>query len=82
MFIDSNEVISDFDPHFKIFHDLMSFRVQEILLVSSLYDAFNMEEDGSIATRLINEYHGLNLSKPPKIRYGHYHALPGRHECL
>ncbi len=64
---DSNEVIADFDPHFKIFHDLMPFKVQEILLISSLYDAYIMEEDGSIATRLINEYHGLNLSKPPKI---------------
>lgn len=67
MFIDSNELISDFDPHFKIFHDLMPFKVQEILLISSLFDAFIMEEDGSIATRLITEYHGLNLSKPPKI---------------
>ncbi len=67
MFTESNEVISDFDPHFKIFHDLMPFKVQEILLISSLYDAFIMEEDGSIATRLITEYHGLNLSKPPKI---------------
>jgi CheY-like chemotaxis protein len=67
MFIGSNEVISDFDPHFKIFHDLMPFKVQEILLISSLYDAFIMEEDGSIATRLITEYHGLNLSKPPKM---------------
>ncbi|MCP4337829.1 MAG: phosphoenolpyruvate synthase/pyruvate phosphate dikinase [Desulfobulbaceae bacterium] len=67
MFIGSNEVILDFDPHFKIFHDLMPFKVQEILLVSSLYDAFIMEEDGSIATRLITEYHGLNLSKPPKM---------------
>ena len=47
--------------------DLMPFKVQEILLVSSLYDAFIMEEDGSLATRLIHEYHGLNLSKPPKI---------------
>ena len=61
------EVIADFDPHFKIFHDLMPFKVQEILLISSLYDAFIMEEDGNIATRLITEYHGLNLSKPPKI---------------
>jgi CheY-like chemotaxis protein len=67
MLIDSDEVIADFDPHFKIFHDLMPFKVQEILLVSSLYDAYIMEEDGSIATRLITEYHGLNLSKPPKI---------------
>lgn len=64
---DTNEVNADFDPHFKIFHDLMQFKVQEILLISSLYDAFIMEEDGSIATRLINEYQGLNLSKPPKI---------------
>ncbi len=61
MFIDSVNVISDFDPHFKVFHDLMPFKVQEILLVSSLYDAFLMEEDGSLATRLINEYQGLNL---------------------
>jgi len=67
MFIDSVNVISDFDPHFKVFHDLMPFKVQEILLVSSLYDAFLMEEDGSLATRLINEYQGLNLSKAPKI---------------
>jgi len=67
MIADSKEVIPDFDPHFKIFHDLMPFKVQDILLVSSPYDAFVMEEDGSLATRLINEYHGLNLSKPPKI---------------
>ena len=67
MAIESAEVIPDFDPHFKIFHDLMPFKVQEILLISSPYDAFIMEEDGSLATRLINEYHGLNLSKPPKI---------------
>lgn len=56
-----------FDPHFKVFHELMPFKVQEILLVSSLYDAFIMEEDGSITTKLIHEYHGLNLSKAPKV---------------
>jgi CheY-like chemotaxis protein len=67
MALQSDMVMEDFDPHFKVFHDLMPFKVQEILLVSSLYDAFIMEEDGSLATRLINEYHGLNLSKPPKI---------------
>ncbi|WP_446011670.1 PEP/pyruvate-binding domain-containing protein [Candidatus Electrothrix sp.] len=55
------------DPHFKIFHELMKFRVQEILLVSSPYDAYILEEDGSMASRIINEYHGLNLSRPPRI---------------
>jgi len=58
---------ASFDPHFKVFHELMPFKVQEILLVSSLYDAYIMEEDGSITTKLIHEYHGLNLSKAPKV---------------
>ena len=69
MFLDSNKIVSDFDPHFKIFHDLMAFKVEEILLVSSLYDAFIMEEDGSIATRLANQYQGLNLSGAPRITW-------------
>ncbi len=61
--MDNNE----HDPHFKIFHELMKFRVQEILLVSSPYDAYILEEDGSMASRIINEYHGLNFSRPPRI---------------
>ncbi len=67
MRFESGKVISDFDPHFKIFHELMPFKVQEILLVSSPYDAFIMEEDGSLATRIVNEYRGLNLSGAPRI---------------
>ncbi len=59
--------ITSFDPHFRIFHELMAFKVQNILLVSSLYDAFIMEEDGSIATQVIREYQGLSLSGAPKI---------------
>jgi len=57
------------DPHFKIFHELMKFRVQEILLVSSPYDAYILEEDGSMAARIVNEYHGLNLSRPPRLTH-------------
>ncbi len=67
MRLESGQVLPDFDPHFKIFHELMPFKVREILLVSSPYDAFIMEEDGSLATRLINEYQGLNLSGAPRI---------------
>ncbi len=63
----SHSIPPAFDPHFKIFHELMPFKVLDILLVSSLYDAFIMEEDGSIAMRLISEYRGLNLSKAPRI---------------
>jgi CheY-like chemotaxis protein len=67
MRFESGKMISDFDPHFKIFHELMPFKVQEILLVSSPYDAFILEEDGSLATRLITEYQGWNLSGAPRL---------------
>lgn len=62
-----NQYIDDFDPHFSFFYELMAVKVQEILLVSSPYDAYIMEEDNSMASRIINEYHGLNLSRPPRI---------------
>ncbi|CAN2041030.1 Phosphoenolpyruvate synthase/pyruvate phosphate dikinase [Candidatus Magnetomoraceae bacterium gMMP-15] len=59
--------INDFDTDFKVFHDLMSAKVHEILIVSSPYDAFIMEENGSLSSRIINEYKGLNLSSPPRL---------------
>ncbi|MBL0715529.1 MAG: phosphoenolpyruvate synthase/pyruvate phosphate dikinase [Desulfosarcina sp.] len=58
---------SEFYSNFKTYHELMSRKVREILLVSSPYDAFIMEEDGSLAARIINEYSGLNLSQPPRV---------------
>ncbi|MBC2742880.1 MAG: phosphoenolpyruvate synthase/pyruvate phosphate dikinase, partial [Desulfosarcina sp.] len=57
----------DFDTHFKVFHELMSNKVFEILLVASPYDAYILEEDGSLASKITNEYRGLNLSRPPRI---------------
>ncbi|MFC1863482.1 PEP/pyruvate-binding domain-containing protein [Thermodesulfobacteriota bacterium] len=52
---------------FKLYHELMPFKIREILLVSSPYDAFIIEEDVGLASRIINEYRGLNLSQPPRI---------------
>jgi CheY-like chemotaxis protein len=49
------------------FHGLMPFRVRDILLVASPYDAFTMEEDGGLMTRLFHEYSELNLSELPTI---------------
>jgi CheY-like chemotaxis protein len=60
---------SDFDSSFKIFHELMAKKVKKILLVSSLYDACIMEEDGRLSERIIHEYRGLNLSQPPWISW-------------
>jgi hypothetical protein len=58
-----------FEFSFKIFHELMAKKVKEILLVSSPYDAFILEEDGRFAERIIHEYRGLNLTHPPKLTW-------------
>jgi len=64
-----NTHIDRFDLSFKVFHELMAMRVGEILLVSSPYDAFIMEEDGRLAERIVHEYRGLNLTRPPRLTW-------------
>ena len=53
---------------FSGFHDLMEFRVREILLVSSPYDAFVLEEDGRLSEKIFNEYLDMKLQFVPRIR--------------
>ena len=62
-------IFSNFDPHFKLFHELMARKVREILLVSTPYDAWIMEQDCCLSERIINEYRGLNLSHPPRLTW-------------
>jgi len=57
----------DYEPRGHIFHDLMPFKVREILLVSSLYDAFVLEEEGLIPELVIGEYAHLHLNSPPRV---------------
>ena len=57
------------DPWYLKFHDLMPYRVREILLVSSPYDAFTLEEDGRLTERIFTEYSELNLSSAPRITH-------------
>ena len=52
-----------------IFHNLMPFKVREILLVSSVYDAFIVEEEGLISELVIWEYRHLLLSSPPRVTH-------------
>ena len=63
-----------FDPttlayanRFDRFQDLMPYRVHDILLVSSVYDSFILEEDGRLEEGLINEYMDLNLVHMPRM---------------
>lgn len=47
----------------------MPFRVHEILLLSSAYDAFILEEDGPLTDQLFSQYSELNLSQTPRITH-------------
>ncbi|MCK4288813.1 MAG: hypothetical protein KAW86_06390, partial [Bacteroidales bacterium] len=50
-----------------IYHDLMPFKVKEILLVANLYDAYNIEKEGRFSEHVLGEYHQLNLTSLPRI---------------
>src|SRR5919201_6599727 len=49
------------------FVDLARFRVQEILLVSSLYDSFTLAQDGQLNELVLSEFLDLNLRHPPTL---------------
>lgn len=50
-----------------IFHDLMPFKVSEILLISSLYDAYSIESEGRFSEHMLGQYGQLNLTTFPRI---------------
>jgi hypothetical protein len=50
-----------------IFHDLMPYKVKEILLVSTLYDAFSIEKEGRFSEHILGEYHQMNLTSMPRV---------------
>ncbi|MEW5843678.1 MAG: PEP/pyruvate-binding domain-containing protein [Bacteroidota bacterium] len=52
---------------FQNFHNLMPFRIRDILLVSSLYDSYIFEEDERLYELIRQEYQGLNLSHSPEL---------------
>ncbi len=50
-----------------IYHDLNPFKVKEILLVSSLYDAYTIEKEGRFSEIMLYDYGNLNLTSVPRI---------------
>lgn len=49
------------------FRDLMHYRINKILLVSSLYDYYTLVEDGQLTEAIYNEYTELNLHYAPHL---------------
>jgi len=50
-----------------IYHDLMPYKVKEILLVANLYDAYSIEKEGRFSEHVLGEYAQLNLTSAPRI---------------
>jgi CheY-like chemotaxis protein len=65
----TTEPILDAEERFEGFENLTPFKVQNILLVSSLYDSFILREDGRLNELLIDESLELNLRQIPGITH-------------
>jgi CheY-like chemotaxis protein len=63
------EPLLDDEARLEGFDNLMPFKVQNILLVSSLYDSFILREDGRLNELLIDESLELNLQQIPGITH-------------
>ncbi|MFA8300903.1 MAG: PEP/pyruvate-binding domain-containing protein [Hyphomicrobiales bacterium] len=50
-----------------LFHDLMPYKVKEVLLVSSLYDAYIIEKEGRFSEHMLGRFPSQNMSSLPRI---------------
>ncbi len=66
-FQELSEIFDKYKSDKDIFHDLMQTKAREILLVSTLYDAFILEQEGQLSEQIFGEYYQLNLSSAPRI---------------
>lgn len=62
-----SEPLGSGDWRLERFNQLMPRRVEEILLVSSPYDSFMLEEDGLLTEMIFSEYQDLGLSHAPRV---------------
>lgn len=57
------------DGRFHGFQDLIQNRVQDVLLVSSLYDYYILSQDGRLNEQFLGEFLELNLRHTPNITH-------------
>ncbi len=55
---------------FHDYQDLMRHRIMDILLVSTPYDTFILEEAGELSERLLGEFRNLDLHYAPALTGG------------
>lgn len=64
---DKNWIEYGYGMRIQSFQNLMRHRISDVLLVSSLYDLYLIEEDGRLYELIRKEYQGLRLSHSPEI---------------
>lgn len=57
----------EYRPKYQSYRYLMQNRINSILLVSSTYDSFIIEEDARLSDQIFEEFHNLNLRTMPHI---------------
>ncbi|HEY3250513.1 MAG TPA: hypothetical protein VGK25_05290, partial [Ignavibacteria bacterium] len=60
-------VFKKYKNDYDIYHELALYHVREILLVTSLYDAFILEEEERINENIFGQYTELDLSTAPRV---------------
>ncbi len=76
------ELTSRYGMRTEEFSALMSYRVREILLVASRYDAFVLEEDGQLTELIFQEYRNLDLNLRYAPRFTRAHDAREAFELL
>lgn len=49
------------------FHELMRWRIRQVLLILPHYDAWILEHDAKLSDQIVGEYHQLNLTTVPRL---------------
>ncbi|MFW6369556.1 MAG: hypothetical protein ACOC0J_03130, partial [Myxococcota bacterium] len=57
-----------YQARFEYYRALMPHRVSQILLVSTVYDAFVLEEDGPLGEKIWDQYVEMRLTMIPRLR--------------
>ncbi len=57
----------EYQPKYQTYRYMMQNRINEVLLVSSTYDSFIIEEDARLSDQIFEEFHNLNLRTLPHI---------------
>ncbi|MBS1250773.1 MAG: Prodigiosin synthesizing transferase PigC [Chloroflexi bacterium] len=62
-----DDFLLEYRPKYTEFRYLMQQRITKVLLVSSIYDSFIIEEDARLSDQIFEEFHNLNLRTLPQI---------------